>query len=75
MRKLFLLSFCCYFLLNAHSKTNDSTKFYKNEISAFAGFVSWEQSFAIVGEDHLGIFYYPGEYDDCNLDLRLHFHL
>ena len=50
MRKLFLLSFCCYFLLNAHSKTNVSTKFYKNEISAFAGFVSWEQSFAIVGE-------------------------
>lgn len=35
---------------NAFCKPNDTTKFYKNEMSAFAGWVSWEQTFAIVGE-------------------------
>ena len=54
-----LIFLVCFY--GSYATTRDSTKtFYKNEISTFAGFVAWEQYFAIVGE---GIFNFSSVID------------
>ncbi|MFN8261978.1 MAG: hypothetical protein U0T07_00470 [Chitinophagales bacterium] len=52
MKNIILLSLyiCCLSLSKLYAKNNDTSIFYKNEINVFAGYASWEQTFAVVGE-------------------------
>ncbi len=58
-----------------HVKTYNPFKVNSIILVVFCDYEQNKKAQSFLGEDHLGIFYYPGEYDDCNLDLRLHFHL